>query len=231
MLQKIAQAFDFLDCAELRTDQDLVETHLRDAPDAPACLFRRADEIHRGELCQFGQLRTLFEVDGQDGEHRIVAALLAINLHAVCEVFQAAEAAGRGPALRVLGGVGDPARAAPRHRPRPIKSPIQMPGKPRASAFLPKSVARSISPPSADITGLILIIVLTRMPFDLLVPPRRIALPSRWRGLGRGDGWFRCGERVPAVTRTPELGHYYPAKPPHHGGGIFDATRLQPGSG
>ena len=57
--------------------------------------------------------RTLLEVDRAIGEDGVGAAGLAIDLHAVFEIFQAAVAAGRGPALGLLGGIGDPARAAP----------------------------------------------------------------------------------------------------------------------
>ena len=66
-----------------------------------------------GELRQLGGFGTLLEVDRAIGKYGVGAALLSIDLHAVFEVFEAAEAAGRGPALRLLGGVGDPARAAP----------------------------------------------------------------------------------------------------------------------
>src|SRR5205823_11905317 len=106
-------AFDLLDRVELRTDQDFVETHLLDALDPPARLVRRADEIDRGQLRQLGRFGALLEIDRAIRQHGIGATLLAIKLYAEFKVFEAAVAAGRGPSLRLLGGVGDPTRAAP----------------------------------------------------------------------------------------------------------------------
>src|SRR6266566_7928148 len=112
-VKKIAHSLDLVDRAELRADQDLLEAQLLDAFDAPARLLRRADEIDGGQLRQLRRCRTLGEVDRTIGEDRIGAAGLAINLHAMFEIVPAAEPAGRGPALGFLGGVGDPAGAAP----------------------------------------------------------------------------------------------------------------------
>src|SRR5271157_3302338 len=112
-VEEVANALDLLDRAELRADQDLLEAQLLDAFGAPARLLRRADEIDRRHLCQLGGFGTLGEVDRAIREDGIGAAGLAIDLHAIFEIVPAAEPAGRGPALGLLGRVGDPTGAAP----------------------------------------------------------------------------------------------------------------------
>src|SRR6516162_3647919 len=112
-VQEIAYAVDLVDRAELRTDQDLLEAQLLYSFDALARLVRRADEIDRRHLCQLSGLGTLGEVDRAIGEDGILAAGFAIDLHAMFKIVPAAEPAGRRPALGFLGGIGDPARAAP----------------------------------------------------------------------------------------------------------------------
>src|SRR5690349_5475751 len=105
-LKEIAHSFDLVDCAELRADQDLLEAQLLDLLDAPARLLRRADEIDRREFRQLRAFGALSEVDRAIGEDGIGTAGLAIDLHAMLQVFPAAVPAGRGPALGFLGGVG-----------------------------------------------------------------------------------------------------------------------------
>src|SRR6516225_2210300 len=112
-VEEIAHSLDLLDRPELRADQDFLEAQLRDAFDAPARLIRRADEIDRRYLSQLRGLGTLGEVDRAIGEDGIGAAGLAVDLHAIFEIVPAAEPAGRGPALGLLGGVGDPTGTAP----------------------------------------------------------------------------------------------------------------------
>src|SRR5215469_13860395 len=112
-VKEIPYAFNLVDGTELRTDQDFVEAHLFDTLNALACLLRGADEIHGGQFRQLGRFGTLLEVDRAIGEHGIAAALITIDFHTVFEVFEAAKAPGRCPSLRLLGGVGDPSRAAP----------------------------------------------------------------------------------------------------------------------
>src|SRR6516162_464906 len=112
-VDEIAHAIDFLDRTELRADQDLFEAQLLDAFDASARLLRRADEIDRCHLRQLRGLGTLGEVDRAIGEDGIGAAGLAIDLHAILEIVPAAEPAGRGPALSLLGGIGNPTGAPP----------------------------------------------------------------------------------------------------------------------
>src|SRR5271168_170682 len=112
-VDEIANPLDLLDRAELRADQDLLEAQLLDAFDARARLLRRADEIDRRYLRQLGGLGTLGEVDRAIGEDGIGAAGLAIDLHAIFEIVPAAEPTGGGPALGLLGGIGDPSGAAP----------------------------------------------------------------------------------------------------------------------
>src|SRR5690348_2799918 len=60
--EEIAQALDLVDRMKLRADQNLVEAARRDILDAAARLVRRADEIDRGECCQFGRFRPFLEV-------------------------------------------------------------------------------------------------------------------------------------------------------------------------
>src|ERR1700730_10731173 len=112
-LKEISHSLDLVERAELRADEDLLEAQLLDLFDAPARLLRRADEIDRGQLRQLRAFRALLEIDGAIGEDGIGAARLAIDLHAMFEVVPAAVPAGRGPALGLPGGVGDPARTAP----------------------------------------------------------------------------------------------------------------------
>src|SRR6516225_238326 len=112
-VEEIAHAIDLLDRTELRADQDLFEAQLLDAFDAAARLLRRADEIDRCHLAQLRGLGTLSEVDRAIGEDGIGAAGLAVDLHAILEIVPATEPAGWGPALGLLGGVGDPTGTAP----------------------------------------------------------------------------------------------------------------------
>src|SRR5438309_10076773 len=112
-LKEVAHSFDLVDRTELRADQDLLEPQLLDSLDAAARLLRRTDEIDRRQFRQLRALRTLLEVDRAIGEDGIGAAGLAIDFHSMLQVFPAAVPAGRGPALGFLGGVGDPAGAAP----------------------------------------------------------------------------------------------------------------------
>src|SRR6516162_591393 len=112
-VDEIAHAIDLLDRTELRADQDLFEAQLLDAFDASARLLRRANEIDRCHLRQLRGLGTLGEVDRAIGEDRSGTAGLAIDLHTMFEIVPAAEPAGGGPALGLLGGIGDPTGTAP----------------------------------------------------------------------------------------------------------------------
>ena len=69
-----------------------------------------ATSVAAASSAEFGPVG---EIDGDVGQDRVVAAGLAIDLHAGFEIVPAAVSAGRGPALAFLGRIGDPARAAP----------------------------------------------------------------------------------------------------------------------
>src|SRR6185437_16092358 len=109
-VEKVAHALDLVDRAVGRADQDLVKAARLDILDPSAGLVGRADEIDRGEL---GALRPLLQIDRAIRQHGVGAAGLAIGGHAEFEVIEAAIPPRRRPALRLLGGIGDPARAAP----------------------------------------------------------------------------------------------------------------------
>src|SRR5580658_7733283 len=81
-LEEVADPLDFVDRAECRADEDLLETHIRDALDALARLTGRADEVDRGQFRQFGRFRAFLEIDRAVGEDGVGAAGLAIGLHA-----------------------------------------------------------------------------------------------------------------------------------------------------
>src|SRR4051794_39354652 len=111
--QEIADALDLINRVKLRSDQDFLKAHLLHPFDALARLIRWADEIDAGQLRQLRRFRAFLEVDRAVGEDGIGAARLAVDLHAVSKILQAAVPARWRPALRFLRRVGDPARAAP----------------------------------------------------------------------------------------------------------------------
>src|SRR5215467_6938884 len=89
-LNGIAYSLDFVDRVELRADQDLLEAQLLDSLDAAAGLVERADKIDGCQFCQLRRFRTLGQVDRAIGEDGVLAAGLAVDFHAVFEVFPAA---------------------------------------------------------------------------------------------------------------------------------------------
>src|SRR5437868_3349943 len=108
-----ADLFELLENAVMRDQENLVETELLNPLQPAAGLVRRADQCYvggRGEVRGSGPVR---EIDTDVGEDGIGAARFAIDAHAGFEILPAAVAAGRGPALTLFCGVGDPARASP----------------------------------------------------------------------------------------------------------------------
>src|SRR5437868_4387445 len=108
-----ADLFELLENAVMRDQENLVETELLNPLQPAAGLVRRADQCYvggRGEVRGSGPVG---EIDGDVGEDGVGAARFAIDAHAGFEILPAAVAAGRGPALALFRGIGDPARAAP----------------------------------------------------------------------------------------------------------------------
>src|SRR5580704_943668 len=81
--------------------------------DAPTRLCRRANEIDTGQTSQRCRFGAFGEVDRAVRENGVGAAGLTVDLHAVFEIFHAAESPRWGPALCFLGRIGDPPRTAP----------------------------------------------------------------------------------------------------------------------
>src|SRR5260370_22373228 len=90
-----------------------VETQLLHPLQPAARFVRRADQCYVGSCGEVSGSGPVGEIDGDIGEDGVGAARFAVDAHAGLEILPAAVAAGGGPALAFLRGMGDPATAAP----------------------------------------------------------------------------------------------------------------------